>query len=253
MREKGHEVRKRARGEMAIIYIGAYIKFASASLCIWFYDKTLHRMYVKMKFQFGANGYTDRRTFSLAIILFFISIFMVHLRNLFLSSRVSISPSAKSHKILPNVLFQCNTPYDQLRCSVSSNKTNSPMKCIADGEAMIGHILPLVSYALQLYLIREFFSFTGNYNHTLTEPYEVMVFVIFIMIATAVHESSCSHFYTCVFISTTGICLSGFIFYQFFDSNYRYSSRKVHDISQDQQRLSKRNKNHELRFTIPVS
>ena len=67
----------------------------------------------------------------------------------------------------------------------------------------------------------------------------------------AVHRSSCSHshFYTCIIISTTSISLSGFIFYHFFDDNYKHYSRKIYDVSQNQ-RLSIKNQNHNVCLLI---
>ena len=209
-------------------------------------------MCIEIKYRFGANGYIDGRNISSTFMLLFTSFFLLYLGNLFQSSRDSIFPLAKSNETLSNILFQCGTPYDQCRCSVLSNKTNRSMKCITDVEAMTGHILPLVSYVLQFYLIREFFSFTRNYSCSLNELYEVIAFAIFITIGIAVHGSSCSHFYTCMVISTTGMCLSGFIFHHLFDRQYKYISCKIYDTFQDE-RLPKKKENREIRITIPVS
>ena len=209
-------------------------------------------MCIEIKYRFGTNGYIDGRNISSALIVLFTSFFLLYLGSLFQSSRESIFPLAKSNETLSNILFQCGTPYDQCRCSVLSNKTNRSMKCITDVEAMTGHILPLVSYVLQFYLIREFISFTRNYSYNLSELYEVIAFVIFITIGIAVHGSSCSHFCTCMVISITGMCLSGFIFQQLFDHQYKYISRKIYDTFQDQ-RLPTKKKNREIRITIPVS
>lgn len=209
-------------------------------------------MYIEIKYRFGANSYIDGRTISLAFIVLFTSFFLLYLGNLFQSSRESIFPLAKSNQTFSNILFQCRTPYDQCRCSILSNKTNRSMKCITDAEAMTGHILPLVSYVLQFYLIHEFFSFTRDYSCSLSELSEVIAFIVFITIGISVHGSSCSHFYTCMVISITGMFLSGFVFSQLFDRQYQYILCKIYDTFQDQ-RLSTKKGNREIRITIPVS
>jgi hypothetical protein len=209
-------------------------------------------MDIKIKFRFGKNGYADRRLVILTFIVTFTSLMMMHLENLFQNSRESIFPSSKPNGTLSSVLLQCSIPYDECRCSVLSNRSDSSIKCITDVEAMTGHVLPLVLYGLQLYLIREFFSFKGSYAFIFIDIFRITAFGVFAEIATMAHGSSCFHFYTCVTICSTGICLSGFIFYQIFHTDRKYFSRKIHDISQDQ-RLVIRNQNRETRITIPIS
>jgi hypothetical protein len=209
-------------------------------------------MNIKIKFRFGKNGYADRRAVILTFIVAFTSLMMMHLENLFQNSRESIFPSSKPDETLSSILLQCTIPYDECRCSVLSNRSDSSIKCITDVEAMTGHVLPLVLYALQLYLIREFFSFKGSYGFIFTDIFRITAFGVFVTIATMAHGSSCPHFYTCVTICSTGICLSGFIFYKIFHPDRKYFSHKIRDISQDQ-RLVIKNQNRETTITIPIS
>jgi hypothetical protein len=191
-------------------------------------------MSIKIKFRFGTNGYADKRAIILALIILFIPLVVIYLENLFQSSRESNSPSCIPNGTLSSVFLKCSIPYEKYRCSVLSNRSDNSIKCITDVQAMIGHILPLVSYLLQLYLIREFFSFADIYNYNLTEIYWIPFFVIFVIIAIAVHGSSCLHFYTCIIICSTGVCLSGCVFYQLVHCNKKYFSRKIHFVSESQ-------------------
>jgi hypothetical protein len=117
---------------------------------------------------------------------------------------------------------------------------------------MAGHVLPLVIYILTLYLIREFFSFKGNYAFIFTDIYRLTTFGVLAEITITTHESSCAHFYTSAIICSTGICLSGFIFYRLFHTNRKGFSRKIRDISGDQ-RFLKKNQNSETMIIIPIS
>jgi hypothetical protein len=191
-------------------------------------------MSIRIKFRFGTNGYADKRAISLALIILFIPLVVIYLENLFQSSRESNSPSCIPNGTLPSVFLKCSFPYDKYRCSVRSNRPDNSIKCITDVQAVTGHILPLVSYLFQLYLIHEFFSFADIYNYNFTGVFWTAFFVIFVIIAIAVHGSSCLHFYTCMIICSTGVCLSGCVFYQLFYCNRKYFSRKIHDVSESQ-------------------
>lgn len=201
-------------------------------------------MNIKIKFRFGKNGYVDQRATILTFIVTFTSVIMMHLENSFQNSRESIFPSSKPNGTLSSVLLQCSIPYDECRCSILSNRSDSSIKCITDVEAMAGHVLPLVLYILQLYLIRQFFSLKGSNRFIYIDIFRITIFGVFIIVATTTHESSCPRFYTCVTIFLTGICLSGFIFYQIFHTDRKYFSHETHDISQDQGVVTN-NQNHE--------
>lgn len=209
-------------------------------------------MHIKIKFQFGKNGYADQRVLILTLIVTSTSLMMIHLLNLFQNSRESIFSSFKPDETFSSMFLQCSIPYDGCRCSVLSNRTDNSIKCITDVEAMTGHVLPLVSYALQLYLIREFFSFKGSYGFIFTDIFRITAFGSFALIATTVQGSSCSHFYTCMIICSIGICLSGFIFYQLFHTDRKYFLRKIRDIS-EYQRLVIKNENREASIIIYIS
>jgi hypothetical protein len=96
---------------------------------------------------------------------------------------------------------------------VLSNKSDESIKCITDTAAMAGRLLPLVSYALQIYGISTLFSFTGYYSQLLTDIFWIIALFIFVVIAIGVHGSSCLHFYTSFIITAIGILMTCFLMY----------------------------------------
>lgn len=176
-------------------------------------DCSSYQMGIKFKFQFGNSVYADRHAISLAVMVFVTSVGLMWLNIRFQMSRESIFPSSRHNGTLSSILLQCSIPYDECRCSVLSNKFNSSIKCITDVEAMIGHILPLVPYALQLYLLQKLFSFTGNYSHILTDIFWLVALFVLVIIAICVHGSSCLYYYTSFIIFLTSTFWYAFFFY----------------------------------------
>ena len=125
--------------------------------------------------------------------------------------RQSIGLSGKENVTFDNMLSLCKISYEDCRCSSSSNKSNSSRHCITDMEAMAAHILPMVSYLLQLYIISKVFWVTGKYRHIITEILRIAAFLIFIFISVVDHRSSCLHEFTSIIISGTGSLLFLFI------------------------------------------
>jgi hypothetical protein len=169
-------------------------------------------MAIKMKFPLDDNSHTDARLQFVALFVFCISCGIMCLDIPFRNSRQSIFLLSNSEITLADYRSLCNIPYDECRCSVLSNKSNSSIKCITDNAAMTAHILPLVSYVLQLYIIYEVFSFSGNYSHIFTDIFWVVALVVFIIVAIGVHGSSCFYSNTIMVICMTGISMFGFVY-----------------------------------------
>ncbi len=209
-------------------------------------------MSIKIKFRFGNNIYADRCTISLAVILLVTSLGLMYLNSQFKHSRESIFPSSRPNGTLHSALFQCSIPYDQCRCSVLPNKSASSVKCLTDGMAMAGHIWPLVPYALQLYLLHKFFSFTGKYSHILTDIFWVAALFVLVIIAIFVYGSSCLYFYTCVMIFITSGFLYGFVFHHLSQSKRKSSSRQGHNTYRNRT-IGKNNDDRKITITVAVS
>ena len=126
----------------------------------------------------------------------------------FVKSRGSLFHSATHNMTKIKKFFLCKIPFDDCRCSVLSKTADKSMDCITDTQAMAGHVLPLLSYVLQLYLIYKLVSITGKYSYILTEVFWVTALFIFVIITVAIQGGSCLHFYTDVTISFTGYVIS---------------------------------------------
>ena len=143
----------------------------------------------------------------------------------------------------------CSIPYDQCRCSFSSNRSSGFTKeCITDAEAMAGHVLPLVVYAEVLYLFYNLVSFTGKYRHIFTDIFWIIALVIFVILAVAVHGSSCLHYYTIFIISTISVLLAFVPFHLYCRVRDQYLLRARHDANQDQ-RLTTDDHEHDITIT----
>ena len=117
--------------------------------------------------------------------------------------------------------------------------------------AMIGHVLPLVLYVLQLYFIYEFVSFTGKYKHILTDISRIIALFVFIVIAIGVHGSSCLHRDTTFGIQMIGTLISGSVMLLFVYDQQRHHSQASHHTSRNQ-RVVLNDRHPETTITITV-
>jgi hypothetical protein len=209
-------------------------------------------MNIKIKFPLDLNGYTDARLPSLGLLVFVISFGIQSLDIQFENFRESIFLPNRSHKTLADYGSLCNISYDDCRCSVLFNKSENSSKCITDVAAMTGHILPLVSYALQLYLIYELFSFTGKYSHILTDIFWIAALLVFVFIAIGVHGSSCLHRDTSYIILLTGMLIFGFVMYLTLNSDSEYPSRR-HGTTYLDQRVATNNDDDKTMIIVVAS
>jgi len=67
-----------------------------------------------------------------------------------------------SNVTLVKANLYCDIPYDNCRCSVISTKY-----CLTNKHLKIGRILPLVLIVLEVYLIRELVSLSGDHINVL--------------------------------------------------------------------------------------
>ncbi len=191
-------------------------------------------MVIKIKFPLDNNSYTDARLPSLALFVFLMSFGTMYLDVQAMNSRRSIFLSSQPNMTLVDSRLLRNIPYDDCRCSVLSNQSNNSIKCVDDIQAMAAHILPLVSYLLQLYLIYELFSFTGNYSHILTDIFWIVALFVFVIIGIGVHGSSRLHSYTTSVICMTGMVTFGFVTSLVIFSGRHYPSCQRRNIYRDQ-------------------
>lgn len=208
-------------------------------------------MSIQIKFPPGNERYDASSAVSMAVLLIFIASPLV-LLEFRIRNACELSFSLLGHnKTIDRKLFDCSISYDQCRCAGSSNKFGLREECITDVEAMAGHVLPLIIYGQALYLFYNLVSFTGKYRHILTDIFWIIALVIFVIIAIAVHGSSCSQYYTAFIISITGVLLGMVPLYLFCRVKDQYMLRATGNTNPDQ-RPSTDNSEHDLTITFTL-
>ena len=136
------------------------------------------------------------RFMSSAVILQLLFYAIWHADDQIKYCRNSILSLPVTKMTLNNSLSQCNIPYEECRCSVSSDKFNNSKNCITDIQAMGSHILPPISFVLQLYVIYDLFSFSsaGGYWNILLGILWLIALFVFIIVAIRMHGISCLYF-----------------------------------------------------------
>ena len=103
-----------------------------------------------------------------------------------------------------NSLSQCSMPYEECRCSVSSNRFNDSINCITDIQGRSRYILPPISFVVQLYVIYDLFSSTGGYWRIFLSTIWLAVLFVFIMINIGTYALSCLYFSINWTVSSSG-------------------------------------------------
>jgi hypothetical protein len=132
--------------------------------------------------------------------------------------------SLSSTNITSNSSFlKCNIPYDECRCSIISNKSTEAIECVTDIQIIAAHILPLVSYVWQLYIIYKLFSFTGRYSHILRHISWAIALFVFIIIAIGTRGNTCLYYNTSdtLILSCIFVFAINFVLFAYNDTKYR--------------------------------
>lgn len=120
-------------------------------------------MNIKTKYSSRSADVSLQRIFYSLIIILFTFGGMLRTDTQIVYCHQSIL-SLPATKMTLNISWsQCSIPYEECRCSVSSNRFNDSTNCINDIQAMSSYILPPISLVTQLYVIYDLFSSTGHY------------------------------------------------------------------------------------------
>jgi membrane protein implicated in regulation of membrane protease activity len=163
-----------------------------------------------MKIQFGTamNTHSIVTTFFLGFFVFAINWFNSSLLASFGESEKSILHSRKlnsTHK--PDILY-CDLSYDDCLCSVLLNKSNTSANCIAYDELLVSRILPLISFFLQIFLVRELFSLITDRCRAIIYVLWIASIFTLISMTISIYWSSCYHVYiTFILFLTSGLLL----------------------------------------------
>lgn len=133
------------------------------------------------------------------------SVFMLQMPNV---------TSAQSH-------LYCGISYDLCRCSVILVS-----HCLTDEQVKIGRILPLASFVLQVYLIREILSLNRGYTLPLIFSTWITSLLIFIGILAVVYRYTCFYSKMVTIIGFTGCYLFTIVLFAFVYDNHRIDLRR---------------------------
>jgi hypothetical protein len=209
-------------------------------------------MNIKIKFPLDNNSYIDARLHCISIFLFFFYYGSFCLQIRFQNSRQSLLLASKPNMTLPSYASMRNIPYDECRCSILLNNFNNSVNCITDIQAMTGHIAPLLSCVLQLYLIYELFSCTGKYSRILKDIFWIAALFVFVIVAIGVHGSSYLNYKTNLAICVTDIVMFGCVTFLAIASDDHRSPYKRGNIAPNQ-KLKTNNDDQKNMPTIIVS
>jgi len=104
-------------------------------------------------------------------------------------------------------LFYCDLSYDDCLSPVLLNKSDTSKKCITNVQLVVSRILPLISFLLQIFLVRELFSLSGDHHHVVIYALWIASMIIFIGMIVTIYLSSFYHDYITIMLYWTGSLL----------------------------------------------
>jgi hypothetical protein len=163
-----------------------------------------------MKIQFGTRLTSCHafKAFFLGFSLCIIGVFNVCFHNFFGKWEKSILQSRNINVTRRLDVFFCDLPYDDCLCSVLSNKSDTSDNCITYAKLVASRFLPLVSFILQIFLIRELFSFNADRPRVGIYALWIASIFTFIGLTISIYWSSCYHAYISFILYVTGLSLA---------------------------------------------
>ena len=129
------------------------------------------------------------------MVLFeYISILDASQRSVFMVRMSNVTPV--------EIDLYSNISYDDCRCSVTPTAN-----CLTNRQFRIAHVLPLLLFVLQVRLVREILSFSGNDKYFLLNAYWTVSLLMFFAILTLIYRSSYYYELTAKILLCTGILL----------------------------------------------
>ncbi|CAF2079882.1 unnamed protein product [Rotaria magnacalcarata] len=187
-----------------------------------------------MQIKFGTTSSNGIRSGLFASILFGFAYFTLEFQNLLDNSHGSILRSPMFNATSFKIGFFCGIPYDDCRCSVQSERNEHFEYCLTDNFLLGSRILPLVSFVIQIWVIRDLFSFSGQYVSFLVYVLWITSVFLFGIIANGIYQNSCFHRYINGFFCCTDIIMFSLVSYDVaISKDINRSSCNNHNISND--------------------
>jgi hypothetical protein len=159
-----------------------------------------------MKIQFGTPLTLHHifGSFFLGCVILAIICSNLYLQNVLAESEESILHSRGLNVTHISPFLYCELPYDDCLCSILSNKSHSSEKCITRIQLEGSRILPFISFFLQICLVRELFSLSGDHRHVIIYALWIVSIFIFVGMTIGIHWSACYHVYITAALYSTG-------------------------------------------------
>jgi hypothetical protein len=142
------------------------------------------------------------RQLFLAFAIFGVCWFNVDLHRILGECEKAILQSRGLNVTDTSPLLYCQLPFDECLCSVLSNKSHTSEKCVTKIQLISSRILPLISFVLEICLVREFFSLNGDYRRVIIYVLWIASIFIFVGMTIGIYWSSCYH--VCITLSVSG-------------------------------------------------
>jgi hypothetical protein len=94
--------------------------------------------------------------------------------------------------------------YDEGLCPVLSNKTHTSEECIINDDLELSRIYSLISFLLQIFLVWEFFSLSGNHRCIIVYTLWIVAILTFIGMTISIYWNRCYHPYISLTLFLTG-------------------------------------------------
>jgi hypothetical protein len=159
-----------------------------------------------MKIQFG-TALTPFRTgnaFFWGCFIFALSWFNVYLQSLFGESEKATLLLRGLNVTNRSPIFYCDLPYEDCLCPVLLNKSDISQNCITHDELVVSRVLPLVSFLLQISLVRELFSLSADHRRIIICALWIASVFAYIGMIISISWSSCYHAYITSTLLLTG-------------------------------------------------
>jgi hypothetical protein len=162
-----------------------------------------------MKIQFGTKRTPIDvfHTLVLGCVLFAIVWFNANLQYRLGESQESIVDSRGLNVTHISIYSYCELPYNDCLCTVLSNRSNTSEKCITNVQLVGSRILPLITFWLQIYLVRALFSLHTAHRRVIIYALWITSIFIFIIMTISIYWSSCFQVHITFILYCTGALL----------------------------------------------
>jgi hypothetical protein len=158
-----------------------------------------------MKIKFGTTPNNATRAAFVGLTLLIIChVCFTRIYDILDNAHEALLQSSMSNLTSIKIRLPCDIPYDNCRCSVQLAKNVFLKDCLTDDFLLRSRIFPLVSFILQVCLIRDLFTFSGKYTHFVIYILWTTAVFIFVIISNGIYGSSCFHRRAMLLLQCTG-------------------------------------------------